>query len=39
MKQYLGTKLLFALEMTRGAYNEYRGLEIPADADDWIIVE
>lgn len=31
MKQYLGTKLLFALAMTRGAYNEYRGWEMPAD--------
>lgn len=33
MKQYLGTKLIFATAMTRGAYNEKRGWNVPADED------
>ena len=31
MKKYIGTKLVQARPMTRGAYNRYRGWEIPAD--------
>ncbi len=31
MKQYIGTKMIHARPMTRGAYNEYRGWTIPAD--------
>lgn len=31
MKQYIGTKMIQARPMTRGAYNEYRGWPIPAD--------
>ena len=31
MKQYIGTKMIQAKPMTRGAYNEYRGWRIPAD--------
>lgn len=31
MKQYIGTKLIEAEPMTRGAYNEYRGGQIPAN--------
>ena len=31
MKTYIGTKLIQAEPMTRGAYNEYRGWQIPAD--------
>lgn len=31
MKQYIGTKMIHARPMTRGAYNEYRGWPIPAD--------
>ena len=31
MKQYVGTKMIHARPMTRGAYNEYRGWTIPAD--------
>lgn len=31
MKIYIGTKLIQAEPMTRGAYNEYRGWQIPAD--------
>lgn len=31
MHPYIGTKLITARPMTRGAYNEYRGWTIPAD--------
>ncbi len=31
MKKYIGTKLIEAKPMTRGAYNTYRGWQIPAD--------
>lgn len=31
MKNYIGTKLIKAEPMTRGAYNEYRGWQIPKD--------
>lgn len=31
MKKYVGTKLIEAEPMTRGAYNKYRGWEIPAN--------
>ena len=31
MKLYIGTKMIHAQPMTRGAYNEYRGWPIPAD--------
>ena len=31
MKQYIGTKLVLATPMTRGAYNEYRGWTLPKD--------
>lgn len=31
MKQYIGTKLIEAEPMTRGAYNEYRGWQLPAN--------
>ena len=31
MNAYIGTKLITARPMTRGAYNEYRGWTIPAD--------
>lgn len=31
MKKYIGTKLVQARPMTRGAYNRYRGWENPAD--------
>ena len=31
MKKYIGTKMIHARPMTRGAYNEYRGWTIPAD--------
>ena len=30
MKQYIGTKIIDACPMTRGAYNEYRCWDIPA---------
>ena len=33
MKKYIGCKLLKAEPMTRGAYNEYRGWNIPEDKD------
>lgn len=33
MQKYIGTKLIEAEPMTRGAYNEYRGWKIPADED------
>lgn len=41
MKQYVGTKMVEAMPMTRGAYNEYRGWTIPADenpADEGYLV-
>lgn len=31
MKLFVGTKIIKACPMTRGAYNEYRGWKIPAD--------
>lgn len=31
MREYIGTKMIQARPMTRGAYNEYRGWPIPAD--------
>lgn len=31
MKTYIGTKIIDAEPMTRGAYNEFRGWQIPAD--------
>jgi len=31
MNAYIGTKLITARPMTRGAYNDYRGWTIPAD--------
>ena len=31
MKQYIGTKIIKACPMTRGAYNEYRGWTIPSN--------
>lgn len=33
MKQFLGTKLLLAVAMTRGEYNEHRGWPAPKDED------
>lgn len=42
MQQYLGTKLINALPMTRYVYNELRGWTVPADenpADDGYLVE
>lgn len=42
MKQYIGTKLVTALPMLRGAYNAYRGWELPANengADMGYLVE
>lgn len=41
MKKYVGTKLIEAEPMTRGAYNEYRGWTIPVDenpADEGYLV-
>lgn len=41
-KQFIGTKVVLALAMTRLAYNEYRGWTLPADengADDGYLVE
>ncbi|MCE4056310.1 DUF2829 domain-containing protein [Pseudomonas sp. Au-Pse12] len=41
-KQFIGTKIVLALAMTRLAYNEYRGWTLPADengADDGYLVE
>lgn len=41
MRKYIGTKIIHAEPMTRGAYNEYRGWPIPADenpADEGYIV-
>lgn len=31
MKKYIGTKMIRAVPMSRGAYNEYRGWTIPAN--------
>ena len=31
MKQYIGTKIIWAAPMTRGEYNQYRGWTLPAD--------
>ena len=42
MKMYIGTKVIKALAMTRGDYNEHRGWDIPADenpADEGFLVE
>jgi|GEM_PF-944666 hypothetical protein len=33
MKGYIGTKIVLALAMTRLAYNQYRGWEVPANED------
>lgn len=33
MKQYIGTKFIQAVPMTREQYNEYRGWTLPADED------
>ena len=41
MKKYIGTKIIEAEPMSRGAYNEYRGWTIPADenpADEGYLV-
>ena len=41
MQKYIGTKIIQAVPMSRGAYNEYRGWTIPADenpADDGYLV-
>ena len=41
MKQYIGTKMIHARPMKRGAYNEYRGWSVPADenpADDGYLI-
>lgn len=42
MKQYIGTKMIEAVPMNRGDYNEYRGWTIPADenpADEGYLVK
>lgn len=42
MKQYIGVKLINAKPMTRAAYNEFRGWQLPADengADEGFLVE
>ena len=42
MKQYIGTKIIKAKEMTRGEYNTFRGWKIPQDenpADEGFLVE
>lgn len=42
MKTYIGTKVIHALPMTRQAYNDYRGWELPANedgADEGYLVE
>lgn len=42
MKHYVGTKRIRAMPMTRKAYNDLRGWEVPADengADDGFLVE
>lgn len=33
MKKYVGTKMIEAKQMNRGAYNKYRGWQIPPDED------
>lgn len=33
MKKYVGTKMIEAEQMNRGAYNKYRGWQIPPDED------
>ena len=33
MKKYVGTKMIEAKQMNRGAYNDYRGWKIPLDED------
>lgn len=41
-QKYIGTKIVLALAMSRLAYNEYRGWDLPADengADDGYLVE
>lgn len=41
-QKYIGTKIIGALAMTRLAYNEYRGWDLPADengADEGYLVE
>lgn len=42
MERYIGTKIISAKPMTRGAYNRYRGWTIPEDenpADEGYLVE
>lgn len=42
MKRYIGTKLINAKQMTRQAYNDFRGWTLPADengADEGYLVE
>lgn len=42
MEKYIGTKMVKAAPMTRGAYNEYRGWAIPADenpSDEGYLIE
>lgn len=42
MKQYIGTKVINAAPMTRAAYNEFRGWQLPTDEngdDDGYLVE
>ena len=42
MKKYIGTKIITATPMSRGSYNTYRGLELPADEkwdDEGYLVE
>lgn len=42
MKHYIGTKEILATPMTRAAYNEYRGWELPENengSDDGYLVE
>ena len=33
MKQYIGTKVISSVPMTRAEYNEYRGWQLPANED------
>ena len=42
MEEYIGTKVLKAIPMTRGEYNRYRGWDMPSNedpADDGYLVE
>lgn len=42
MKQYIGTKVIRSMPMTRGDYNEYRGWQLPGNedgTDDGYLVE